>query len=162
VEVSMTLRHLIDTYGADDDDAQAAKNVLTALLRDYLDLAELMLLPVVHDEIRRLRRNRNRRAEDRAFKDGDPSGADPLAPLRALRNRSFLDPVAKVMVTWGAATPSQHDRRADWLLHTKIAPLQRSVERHRYAAQMLRAAKVACLNELEEYVPPDGTPARPG
>lgn len=148
----MNLRTLIAEHGASEDGEQAARDVIRALLRDHADLAAVLLYPIVHDEIRRIRRQQSRRAEDKAF-GGPADSGDPLAPLRQLRNRSFLDPATRMLVTWGSASPQQHEGRAEWLRITKLVPVQQTIDRHRYAARVLREAAASCLNEVSGYEP---------
>ena len=141
-----TVRELI----ADADDGGAVVEVtgqvVKQIVTDHHDLAAKIIFPVVRDEVRRLRRQATRRAEDRAFATFD---SDPLAALRELASESFWCPLADDTVRWIDATAEQHESRADWTCKHQIKPLQLDVERHELAAELIREAGVRCLADLD-------------
>jgi hypothetical protein len=140
-----TLHEIITTADDGGDLTDVTAQVVKALLADHPDIAARLLLPLVRDQVRRVRRARARQAEDRAFAGPAPDpGADPLAALRALRAETFWVP-GDGLVTWADATAAQHAARAGYIREHVLAPAAEDIRRHEAAAAVIRAAGAACL-----------------
>lgn len=138
-----TLRDLIREVDTDRtaEEVELARRVLATLTGSgQLDL----LLPILADEIRRVRRHRTARIE-RATIGGQGEGAEG-GWLRLLPE-GFVLPDGR-WVTWGEATVEDHEARIGWL-SGQIEALGQDVDRHQQAIKVIREHGVSCLAEVE-------------
>lgn len=121
------------------EEVELARVVLDALLRSgQLDL----LLPILADEIRRIRRAQVRRIERRVGESPSAQGG-----WLQLLPEGFAT-VDGRFVTWGEATVEDHEGRIEWL-QGQIEALGQDVERHQQAIKLIREHGVTCLAEVE-------------
>jgi len=141
-----SLRDLIreaDT-GPQIDDTDLARSLLETLLaRGQVGV----LLPILADEVRRLRRRHVRQVEQQTFRgQSEPAEGGWLRLLPEF----FTVPDGR-MVTWGTATVEDHEARMEWL-HGQIHALASDVDRHEQAVKLIREHGVTCLAEIEAAV----------
>ena len=103
------------------------------------------VLPEVERLARSVERNRVRRVERRTL----PVTGGDTSPdkLKALLVEAFLLPDGE-LVFWGSATAEQHLARAGWQRRNAAEVLEDAV-RHERAAEMIVAAGVSCLDDLD-------------
>lgn len=105
-----------------------------------------LLLPILTDEVRRLRRRHVAWVERQTFRDlsaGEPAEGGWLRLLP----ESFVLPDGR-MVTWGTATVEDHEARIEWL-NGQMHALAQDVDRHEQAVKLIREHGATCLAEIE-------------
>ena len=123
------------------DDGSDVYEVAAAVLAHAKAIGVLM--PIVADEVRRIRRASVRAVEATYF--GSP--ADPVAARKQLLAEAFYVP-GMGMVEWGEATAEQHESAAAEL-RSKAAALEVTALRHEASAQEIRKARARCLNQIK-------------
>lgn len=104
-----------------------------------------LLLPILADEIRRVRRAHVLRVERATFrKAGEPAEGGWLRLLP----EGFANPRTGRWVTWGQATVEDHEARIGWLTG-QMEALGQDVDRHQQAIKIIREHGVTCLAEVE-------------
>jgi hypothetical protein len=132
---------------ADTDRAVTDVDLARVLLDALCSSGQVdLLLPILTDEVRRLRRRRVAWIERQTF--GGQAGGEPAEGgwLRLLPE-SFVLPDGR-MVTWGTATVEDHEARVEWL-NGQIHALVSDVDRHEQAVKLIREHGVTCLAEIE-------------
>lgn len=142
--VGGSLRDLIREVDTDRTvtDADLARSLIETLrTRGQVDL----LLPILTDEIRRVRRHRVLRIERETF--GREGGQPAEGGWLRLLPESFALPDGR-LVTWGDATVEDHEARLEWL-RGQIHALTQDVDRHEQAIKVIREHGATCLAEVE-------------
>jgi len=105
-----------------------------------------LLMPILTDEVRRVRRFQVARIERETF--GGQTGGEPAEGgwLRLLPESLTL-PDGR-LVTWGTATVEDHEARIEWL-NGQIGALAADVDRHEQAVKLIREHGATCLAEIE-------------
>jgi hypothetical protein len=104
-----------------------------------------LLVPLLTDEIRRLRRRHTLRVERGVKLASDAPAAD--GGWLQLLEEGFAT-VDGRFVTWGEATVEDHESRLEWL-RGQVAALNEDVDRHEQAIKLIREHGVTCLAEVE-------------
>lgn len=141
------LRDLIRDLDTDRtvEEVELARGLLATLsATGQLDL----LLPVLADEVRRVRRAHVLRVERASF--GTDSKVAEGGWLRLLPE-GFANPRTGRWITWGNATVEDHEARIGWLTG-QIDALGQDVDRHQRAIKVIREHGVSCLAEVEAVV----------
>jgi hypothetical protein len=163
----LTLGDLLAALDTGGPAVDAAAAITHAILTEHLDIAEQLVYPAVYAQVVRRRRLAARRAENEAFAGARPQpagpaaaqgtappadapAADPLAPLRALRDAAFWIP-DDGMVTWAEATAAQHQARAAYIRDRYVTPMLADIDRHTLAAAIISTAGVHRLAEVPGY-----------
>lgn len=139
-----TLRDLIREADTDPtaEEVELARTLIEALRSSgQFDL----LLPVLADEIRRVRRAHVLRVERATF--GPTGGEAAEGGWLRLLPEGFVLPDGR-WVTWGEATVEDHEARIGWLTG-QMEALGQDVDRHRQAIKVIRQHGVSCLAEVE-------------
>lgn len=131
-------------------DVDIAMNVLLARLDLEIGPAEL-LKPLVTDEVRRLRRNEDRRAERAAFSPGPKVYVESAQKLLLGEGHSFVLENG-TRIAWLDATSAQHRERARWQERLRDG-IQKDIDVHYRCADLIDAAGVANLREWQERNP---------
>lgn len=140
----MTLRDLIRDLDTDPkvEEVELARTAIATLsTTGQLDL----LLPVLADEVRRVRRAHVLRVERASFGTGGEAAEGGW--LRLLPE-GFANPRTGSWVTWGEATVEDHEARIGWL-QGQMEALGQDVDRHQQAIKVIRERGVSCLAEVE-------------
>ncbi len=133
------------------EDVDIARVFLTGLKVSQRAFA--LLLGLVADEVRRIRRDAVREIETEAFAEGqtldltDAEG-DPLSARKRLLDQTMFVP-GEGLVLWGAATVEQHQARIEFLSRKRNG-LDLTIAHHEAAIARIIAAGGTCLNDLED------------
>jgi hypothetical protein len=139
-----SLRDLIREADTDRTvaDADLARRLLDALMqRGQVGL----LVTILTDEVRRVRRFQVARVERQTF--GAQGGEPAEGGWLRLLPESFVLPDGR-MVTWGQATVEDHEARIGWL-RGQMDALGQDVDRHQQAVKLIREHGATCLAEIE-------------
>lgn len=150
-------------------DVDIAEAILEEIIPWSPEKVVAVLLAIITDQVRRIRRQAAREAEqnsglDDLLNDKDTSeghGRDDtpgptalagvLDNIRDLLGISFKVPVAGQKhadsVTWGEATVPQHRARADSVMR-RVRSEVADADRHYAVADLLEEREAACLNDL--------------
>lgn len=152
---ALTLWELItaaEAEHASDDEMTVAMLILKSL--KVSQSAADVLAPLVAIEIGRSRRETMRELEERAWPSRSPRAESGEAPVDLVQARAQLIDsgfwrVDGRHVEWGKATIEDHEARIGWF-RKHIAGCERTVARHALAIDLIRAAGVTCLAEIED------------
>lgn len=133
-------RAKFDTGDTDQSLDDLAALVTTDIMTYAPDEIYLLILPLVRDELRKMRRKKVRRSELAAGRE-----ADPLAGIKDFLAQNVWTPNG--YVGWGAATIQEHElAAAHWQAESE--QLAERAALHLRAADEIRAAGVTCLDEI--------------
>lgn len=159
--INQALRRFIVDNHLDVD--VAVDKTLAAVSRAKL---AAFVRPIVMTEARRVARHVTRRIEDAAFSHpptvhattprsvpsgGGESRITTAEARQLLVAAQFVTPDGR-WVTWGTATAEDHLARAEWQRGHAQACVT-DADRHEYAAHLIAANNVTCLDEIDGWEP---------